>query len=76
MFSDIKCLYQGLTFMVVLTRRLHSPWPQLQELADSINLDTVDDVTHRHIPYGEQDGWPGKSQIVDHPSLERLGSLL
>ena len=33
--------------------RLHNPWPQLQELADSINLDTVDDVTHRHIPYGE-----------------------
>ena len=33
--------------------RLHNPWPQLQELADSIDLDAVDDVTHRHIPYGK-----------------------
>lgn len=39
--------------MHTLACRLHNPWPQLKELADSINLDAVDDVTHRHIPYGE-----------------------
>lgn len=36
-----------------LACRLHNPWSQLQELADSFDLNAVDDVTHRHIPYGE-----------------------
>ena len=33
--------------------RFHQPWPQLQQFADSIELQTADDITHKHIPYGE-----------------------
>ena len=62
--------------MEVLTCRLHNPWPQLQELADSINLDSVDDVTHRHIPYGVQHARPGDSQSADHPALRTYGFSL
>lgn len=31
--------------------RIDSPWPELQEFADSIDLDTLDDTEHAHIPY-------------------------
>eukprot|EP01138_Halocafeteria_seosinensis_P009792 gb/GECG01010003.1/.p1 GENE.gb/GECG01010003.1/~~gb/GECG01010003.1/.p1 ORF type:complete len:559 (+),score=85.66 gb/GECG01010003.1/:1-1677(+) len=34
-----------------LDLRLDSPFPELQEFADSINLDTCDDMTYKHIPY-------------------------
>ena len=33
--------------------RFHAPWPQLQALAQSIDLDTADDIRHKHVPYGE-----------------------
>ena len=32
--------------------RLINPWPELQEMADSIDLDTCDDIMHEHTPYG------------------------
>lgn len=32
--------------------RLHRPWPALAEYAASFDLAAVDDVTHRHIPWG------------------------
>lgn len=57
-------------FVEVLACRLHNPWPQLQELADSIHLDTVDDVTHRHIPCGEPHALPWGSQSADHTALK------
>ncbi|CAK0763153.1 hypothetical protein CVIRNUC_003029 [Coccomyxa viridis] len=57
--------------------RLHQPWPQLQEYADSINLDTADDVTHRHIPYailllkGAQQWCAEHSKELPHNSKEK-----
>jgi hypothetical protein len=35
-----------------LLHRLHEPFPELEQLAQSFNLSEVDDVTHRHIPFG------------------------
>lgn len=32
--------------------RLGQPWPALQAFAESFDLATLDDVTHRHLPYG------------------------
>ena len=36
----------------VIDLRLHAPWPQLQQFANSLDLATADDVMHKHIPYG------------------------
>lgn len=33
--------------------RFHQPWPELQRFADSIDLASADDITHKHVPYGE-----------------------
>lgn len=33
--------------------RFQRPWPQLQQFADSMDLHTADDITHKHIPYGK-----------------------
>ena len=33
--------------------RFNKPWPKLEEYAASMDLDNIDDVTHRHVPYGE-----------------------
>ena len=33
-------------------RRLTCPWPELAAYAASMDLASMDDVTHRHIPYG------------------------
>ena len=32
--------------------RLSRPWPELQQFADSIDLSSCEDVTHKHVPYG------------------------
>ena len=32
--------------------RFHQPWTDLQDFADSIDLDSADDITHKHVPYG------------------------
>ena len=32
--------------------RLACPWSELASYAASVDLDSLDDVTHRHIPYG------------------------
>jgi len=42
-----------------LARRLHRPWPELEAFARSFDLATVDDVTHRHIPWGTAPASPG-----------------
>jgi hypothetical protein len=34
------------------THRLHRPWQELEAFARSFDLATVDDITHRHIPWG------------------------
>eukprot|EP00892_Ulva_mutabilis_P000800 jgi/Ulvmu1/10720/UM068_0005.1 len=31
--------------------RVSKPWPELQSLADSIDLETCDDITHKHTPW-------------------------
>lgn len=31
--------------------RLAAPWPELQQLASSVDLDALDDVHHKHVPY-------------------------
>lgn len=31
--------------------RLHKPFPELQRYADSIDLESLDDMNHRHVPY-------------------------
>ncbi|KAK9479449.1 hypothetical protein V1514DRAFT_351231 [Lipomyces japonicus] len=31
--------------------RLDSPWPELEQLAESVNLDELDDMEHAHVPY-------------------------
>ncbi|KAL5972612.1 NEDD8-activating enzyme E1 regulatory subunit axr1 [Asimina triloba] len=31
--------------------RLHNPWPELKQFAESIDINTVDTVVHKHIPY-------------------------
>ena len=36
--------------------RFHRPWPELQHFADSVDLHTADDITHKHIPYGKSIG--------------------
>jgi hypothetical protein len=38
--------------------RLHQPFPELQQLAMSFQLQEVDDLTHKHIPFGgSAAGW-------------------
>ena len=32
--------------------RFHQPWPELQRFADAVDLASVDDITHKHVPYG------------------------
>lgn len=32
--------------------RFHQPWTELQRFADSIDLASADDITHKHVPYG------------------------
>lgn len=36
----------------VMDLRFHAPWPQLQSLAQSVDLENADDITHKHVPYG------------------------
>lgn len=31
--------------------RFHQPWPELQRFADAVDLASVDDITHKHVPY-------------------------
>lgn len=31
--------------------RFHRPWQELQQFADSIDLQNADDITHKHVPY-------------------------
>ncbi|CAM6070645.1 unnamed protein product [Sphagnum tenellum] len=31
--------------------RLHNPWPELQRYADEFDIDTTDNVIHKHIPF-------------------------
>ena len=31
--------------------RIHDPFPELQQLADSIDLAAVEEVVHQHVPY-------------------------
>lgn len=33
--------------------RLHQPWPALEDWATGIDLDSLDDAAHAHVPYGE-----------------------
>ena len=35
-----------------LLRRLDAPWPELTAYAESEQLEGMDDITHRHIPWG------------------------
>jgi amyloid beta precursor protein binding protein 1 len=35
----------------VVDLRLDSPWPELAQLASTINLDQMDDFEHGHVPY-------------------------
>ncbi len=37
----------------VMDLRFHAPWPQLQALAEAVNLATADDIEHKHVPYGK-----------------------
>jgi NEDD8-activating enzyme E1 regulatory subunit len=37
---------------IVEDLRLHQPWPELAELAASIDLVAADEHTHRHTPFG------------------------
>lgn len=32
--------------------RFHAPWTQLQALAESVDLTEMDDIEHKHVPYG------------------------
>ena len=36
--------------------RFHAPWPQLQALAESVDLAKLDDIEHKHVPYGVCNG--------------------
>lgn len=44
---------------VVDDLRLANPWPLLQQYADSIDLGTIADHLHSHIPYGR---WSGNTE--------------
>jgi len=35
----------------VVDLRLDCPWPELSELASSLNLEEMDDMEHGHVPY-------------------------
>lgn len=52
--------------------RFHAPWPQLQALAQSIDLDTADDIQHKHVPYGA----PRPAPHGGGPGQGRPGHLL
>mmetsp|Transcript_8982 Transcript_8982/g.19249 ORF Transcript_8982/g.19249 Transcript_8982/m.19249 type:complete len:537 (+) Transcript_8982:66-1676(+) len=45
------CVIESKPDNVVDDLRLHRPFPELHSFALSFNLDTVDDVTHHHLPY-------------------------
>lgn len=32
--------------------QFHQPWTELEHFADSIDLASADDITHKHVPYG------------------------
>lgn len=35
-----------------VSARLHRPWPALEEFANSIDLEQLDDAAHAHVPFG------------------------
>ena len=35
-----------------ICHRLAAPWPELETYAASIDLDALDDIHHKHVPYG------------------------
>lgn len=58
--SKVLYLYISVCMGSLLCRegcacRLHKPWPKLKEYAASIDLQSIDDITHKHVPYGEQE---------------------
>lgn len=46
------CVVESKPDNTVEDLRLHRPWPELAAYARSFDLAAVDDVTHRHIPWG------------------------
>lgn len=46
------CIIESKPDNIPADLRLGNPWPELQTLADSIDLDTCDDITHKHTPWG------------------------
>lgn len=48
------CIIESKPDNIPADLRIVTPWPELQGLADSIDLNTCDDITHKHTPWGAQ----------------------
>lgn len=46
------CIIESKPDSIPADLRIVNPWPELQDLADSIDLNTCDDITHKHTPWG------------------------
>ena len=46
------CIIESKPDNVAADLRLGDPWPELQQFADSLDLNTVENIVHKHIPYG------------------------
>lgn len=45
------CILETHPDSVVADTRVHEPWPELLEMADSIDLASLDDMHHAHVPW-------------------------
>lgn len=55
-FGRLRCMFRLHTVLEShpeskVELHLHSVWPALQEFSDSINLETISDYEHEHVPY-------------------------
>ena len=48
------CIVEGKPEARVADLRMSRPWPQLREFAHSIDLDSCEDMVHKHTPWGAQ----------------------
>ena len=50
--KQANCIVEPKVFMIKpKDLRIHDPFPELQQLADSIDLASVEEIVHQHVPY-------------------------
>ena len=62
------CIIESKPDNIPADLRIATPWPELQSLADSIDLKTCDDITHKHTPWGASSSFKTSCASTRRPS--------